>query len=249
MEKISKGRKDNNSQMLLGPDCSTMWVFSQEEQYTLTNEGIIILLLFHVSVITTSTVVTISLKRCVIFYLVQLPAEALENVMLVNLENRLALVEDGVHDHAQRVHVGGWVTADGQDVLRGQVFRVGEAERREIGLPLFTCVLRLKRTREHKNENLESSRQWSPACQDYTQGQKSFLYTPQRLRGWWRRCWSRSPWSSRLRSCWGWCSPDTSSRGPFSRHCGGRTNPRRSGEREREKKMYKCQGELEPDAQ
>lgn len=42
-----------------------------------------------------------------IFYLVQLPAEALENVMLVNLENRLALVEDGVHDHAQRVHVGG----------------------------------------------------------------------------------------------------------------------------------------------
>lgn len=64
--------------------------------------------------------------------------------MLVDLENRLALVEDGMHDHAQRVHVGGRVTADGQDVLRGQVFRVGQAEWREVGLPLFTCVLRLK---------------------------------------------------------------------------------------------------------
>lgn len=64
--------------------------------------------------------------------------------MLVDLENRLALVEDGMHDHAQRVHVGGGVAADGQDVLGGQVLGVGEAERREVGLPLFTCVLGLK---------------------------------------------------------------------------------------------------------
>lgn len=82
-------------------------------------------------------------------HLVQLPAEALKYVMLVDFENRLALIEDGMHDHAQRVHVRGGVTADGQDVLRGQVLRVGEAEWREVGLPLFTCVLKLKRMREH----------------------------------------------------------------------------------------------------
>lgn len=63
--------------------------------------------------------------------------------MLVDLENRLSLVEDGVHDHAQRVHVGGRVAADGQNVLRGQVLGVREAERREVGLPLFTRVLGL----------------------------------------------------------------------------------------------------------
>lgn len=38
-------------------------------------------------------------------HLVKLPAEAFKNVMLVDLENRLALVEDRVHDHAQRVHI------------------------------------------------------------------------------------------------------------------------------------------------
>lgn len=84
-------------------------------------------------------------------HLVQLPAKALKNVMLVDLENRLALIEDGMHDHAQWVHVRGRVTADGQDVFRGQVLGVGEAERREVGLPLFTRVLRLKRTSEHEN--------------------------------------------------------------------------------------------------
>lgn len=84
-------------------------------------------------------------------HLVQLPAEALKYVMLVDLENRLALIEDSVHDHAQRVHVGGRVTADGQDVLRGQVLWVSEAERRKVGLPLFTCVLELKRMREDGN--------------------------------------------------------------------------------------------------
>ena len=84
-------------------------------------------------------------------HLVQLPAEALKYVMLVDLENRLSLIEDGMHDHAQRVHVGGRVAADGQDVLRGQVLWVSEAERRKVGLPLFTCVLELKRTREDGN--------------------------------------------------------------------------------------------------
>ena len=34
-------------------------------------------------------------------HLVQLPAKALKNVMLVDLENRLALIEDSMHDHAQ----------------------------------------------------------------------------------------------------------------------------------------------------
>lgn len=77
-------------------------------------------------------------------HLVQLPAEALEDVVLVDLENGFALVEDGVHDHAQRVHVGGRVAADGQDVLRGEVLGVGEAERREVGLPLLTRVLGLR---------------------------------------------------------------------------------------------------------
>lgn len=33
-------------------------------------------------------------------HLVQLPAKALKNVVLVDLENGLALVEDGVHNHA-----------------------------------------------------------------------------------------------------------------------------------------------------
>lgn len=84
-------------------------------------------------------------------HLIQLPAEALKNVVLVDLENRLALVEDGMHDHAQRVHVGGGVTADGQDVFRSQVLRVGEAERRKVGLPFFTRVLGLKRVRTYKD--------------------------------------------------------------------------------------------------
>ena len=198
------------------------------------------------------TVVTISLKRCVIFYLVQLPAEALENVMLVNLENRLALVEDSVHDHTQRVHVGGWVTADGQDVLGGQVLRVGEAERREIGLPLFTCVLRLKRTREHKNENLESSRQGCPAC-------KTILR-------------DKDPFCTHL-SVWGVGGGDAEveahdlpgsalveddvlqTQVPVDHFHAtveeGQTlgDLEREREREREKKMWKCQGELEPDGQ
>lgn len=45
-------------------------------------------------------------------YLVQLPAETLKNVMLVDLENRLPLIEDSMHDHAQRIHVRGSVTAN-----------------------------------------------------------------------------------------------------------------------------------------
>lgn len=69
--------------------------------------------------------------------------------MLVDLENRLALVEDGMHDNAQRVHVRGGVAADRQDVFRRQVLWVGEAEWRLIGLPLFARVLGLQRTREH----------------------------------------------------------------------------------------------------
>lgn len=64
--------------------------------------------------------------------------------MLVDLEHRLPLIEDSMHDHAQRVHVRGRVTANRQYILRGQVLWVGEAEWRKVGLPLFTCVLGLK---------------------------------------------------------------------------------------------------------
>lgn len=67
--------------------------------------------------------------------------------MLVDLENWFALVEDSMHDHAKRVHVRGRVTADRQDVLRGQVLGVGEAERWQVGIPLLTRVLRLRSTR------------------------------------------------------------------------------------------------------
>ena len=74
-------------------------------------------------------------------HLVQLPAETLKNVMLVDLEYRLALVEHSMHDDAKGVHVRDGVAADGQDVLRGQVLGVGEAQRRKVGFPLFTCVL------------------------------------------------------------------------------------------------------------
>lgn len=81
-------------------------------------------------------------------HLVQLPAETLKNVMFVDLEYRLALVEYSMHDNAERVHVRGGVTADGQYVLRGQVLRIGEAQRRKVGFPLFTCVLQLKAKRE-----------------------------------------------------------------------------------------------------
>lgn len=69
--------------------------------------------------------------------------------MLVDLENRLAVIEDGMHDHAQRVHVRGRVAADGEYVLRGQVLRVRETKRREVGLPLFTCVLGLNEKTKH----------------------------------------------------------------------------------------------------
>lgn len=79
--------------------------------------------------------------------LVQLPAEALKNVVFVDLENWFSLVEDSMHDHAKRVHVRGRVAADGQDVLRGQVLGVGEAERGHVGIPLFTRVLGLRSTR------------------------------------------------------------------------------------------------------
>lgn len=58
-------------------------------------------------------------------YLVQLPAETLKNVMLVDLENRLPLIEDSMHDHAQRIHVRGSVTANRQYVLGSQVLWVG----------------------------------------------------------------------------------------------------------------------------
>lgn len=124
-------------------------------------------------------------------HLVQLPAEALKYVMLVDLENRLALIEDGVHDHAQRVHVGGGVTADGQDVLGGQVLGVGEAEWREVGLPLFTRVLGLKRMRQRENIKM-----WK-YCKalflvehtlNETDCAKGSANTPQHLRGRWWRC-------------------------------------------------------------
>lgn len=71
--------------------------------------------------------------------------------MFVDLENWFALVKDGMHDHAKRVHVRGRVTADGQDVLRGQVLGVGEAERRQVGIPLFTRILRLRSMRGQWN--------------------------------------------------------------------------------------------------
>lgn len=72
--------------------------------------------------------------------------------MLVDLENRLSLIENGMHDHAQRIHVRGRVTADGEDVLRSQVLRVGEAEWREVWLPLFTCVFRLRGVEDRMKE-------------------------------------------------------------------------------------------------
>lgn len=90
-------------------------------------------------------------------HLVKLSAKTLKNVMLVDLENRLALVEDSVHDNAQWVHVRGGVAADGQDVFRRQVLWVGEAEWRLIGLPLFARVLGLQRTREH-NQVMEDEK-------------------------------------------------------------------------------------------
>lgn len=102
-------------------------------------------------------------------HLVQLPAKTLKNVMLVDLENGLALVKDGMHDHAQGIHVRGRVTADGQDVFRRQVLGVGEAERREVGVPLFTRVLKLKMTRGHENTNMQRY-----YCQTK---QKSFQHT------------------------------------------------------------------------
>ena len=61
---------------------------------------------------------------------------------------------------------------------------------------------------------------------------------PQHLRGLTRRCWSQSPWFSRLHSCWGLCSPDTDCHEPFSPHCGGRPYPPRSEETD----TLKCQG-------
>lgn len=82
-----------------------------------------------------------------------MPAETLKNIVLVDLDYRLAFVENGVHYDSERVHVGGRVTADGQDVFRGQVLRVGEAERRKVGLPLFTCVLQLN-SRENRDGNV-----------------------------------------------------------------------------------------------
>lgn len=72
--------------------------------------------------------------------------------MFVDLENWFALIKDGMHDHAKRVHVRGRVTADGQDVLRGQVLRVGEAERSQVGIPLFTRVLWLRTTAQRDSE-------------------------------------------------------------------------------------------------
>lgn len=45
--------------------------------------------------------------------------------MLVDLENRLPLIEDSMHDHAQRIHVRGSVTANRQYVLGSQVLWVG----------------------------------------------------------------------------------------------------------------------------
>lgn len=77
-------------------------------------------------------------------HLVQLSAEALEYVLLVDLKDGLAFIEHGVDQHAQGVHIRSHVTADGQDVLRSDIFWVREAERREIGVPLFTNILGLK---------------------------------------------------------------------------------------------------------
>lgn len=64
--------------------------------------------------------------------------------MLVDLDYWLALVENGVHHNAERVHVGDRVAANRQDVLRGEVLGVGEAKRWKAGLPLFTRVLQLR---------------------------------------------------------------------------------------------------------
>lgn len=90
-------------------------------------------------------------------HLVQLPAEAFKDVVFVDLENWFALVEDGVHDHAERVHVRGRVTADGQDVLGGQVLRVGEAEGRQVGIPLFTRVLGLRSARGQREYRCDNT--------------------------------------------------------------------------------------------
>lgn len=90
-------------------------------------------------------------------HLVQLPAEAFKDVVFVDLENWFALVEDGVHDHAERVHVRGRVAADGQDVLGGQVLRVGEAEGRQVGIPLFTRVLGLRRARGQREYRCDNT--------------------------------------------------------------------------------------------
>lgn len=77
-------------------------------------------------------------------HLVQLPAEALKNVMLVYLEDGLALIKNGVHDDPQRVHVRGGVTTNRKYVLRSQILWVREAEWRKVGFPLFARVLWLK---------------------------------------------------------------------------------------------------------
>lgn len=87
-------------------------------------------------------------------HLVQLPAEALKDVVFVDLENWFALIEDSVHDHAKGVHVRSRVAADRQNVLGGQVLGVGEAEGRQVGIPLFTRVLRLRSRRGQCNADV-----------------------------------------------------------------------------------------------
>lgn len=87
-------------------------------------------------------------------HLVQLPAEALKDVVFVDLENWFALIEDSVHDHAKGVHVRSGVAADRQNVLRGQVLGVGEAEGWQVGIPLFTRVLRLRSRRGQWNTDV-----------------------------------------------------------------------------------------------
>lgn len=112
-------------------------------------------------------------------HLVKLPAKTFKNVMLVDWENRLALVEDSVHDNTQRVHVRGRVAADGQDVFWRQVLRVGEAEWRLIGLPFFASVLWLRRTREHVQMAQDEKSFNSVSC---------IWDEPLHPRHWWTRC-------------------------------------------------------------
>ena len=63
--------------------------------------------------------------------------------LIATLEDRPAVVVDGVEEHANREHVTGRVTVARQDVLRCQVVHVGLCARRTVQIPLGTVVVRL----------------------------------------------------------------------------------------------------------